>query len=170
LNTLTLVALSILPALVIVAALRDLTTMTIPNWISGLLILAFYPTAWLVGLSPMAMLIHTGVGLAALFIGAGLFALRVIGGGDAKLLAAVALWVGLAGAGGFILFTALAGGLFSLVLIAARGRIQPSPARTPDWLMRLLQPKGDIPYGVAIAIGALAAFPSSGPMAAFGLA
>ncbi|MBU2116421.1 MAG: prepilin peptidase, partial [Alphaproteobacteria bacterium] len=80
--------LSLLPALVIAAGLKDLTSMTIPNWISGILVIGFFPAALAVGLAPMAMATHVGVAIAALFVGAGMFALRWIGGGDAKLIAA----------------------------------------------------------------------------------
>jgi prepilin peptidase CpaA len=152
-------ALSIFPALVIAAALSDLTTMTIPNKISAALILAFYPTALLAGLSPMAILACTGVGIAALVVGAVMFALRWIGGGDAKLLAAAGLWLGAAGIGPFLLWTAVVGGLFGLSLIFVRFWAQPYAGHVPRWVGRLLEPKGDIPYGIAIAAGGLAAFP-----------
>lgn len=160
-DTLTLLLLSILPGLVIAAGLRDLTTMTIPNRISALLVLGFFPTAFAVGLSPMTVLANVGVAAAALFLGAGMFALRWIGGGDAKLLAAACLWLGLSGSAMFLLWTGMAGGLFCLTLIVARSGFQYYSLGGPDWVVRLMQPRGDIPYGVAIAAGALAAFPSS---------
>lgn len=159
--------LSVLPVLVIAAGLNDLTTMTIPNWISLGLMIAFVPAALSVGLPVSSIAIHFGVALAALFVGAGLFALRLLGGGDAKLMAAVCLWLGLDGALVFVLFTAVAGGLFSLALVMARGAPGMEAVGGPAWVSRLLQPKGDIPYGVAIAIGALAAFPSSAVVRAF---
>jgi prepilin peptidase CpaA len=84
-----------------------------------------------------------------------------LGGGDAKLLAAASLWVGPAGAAPFVVFTALAGGALALALMAARTVAAP-PEKGPEWLRRALTPKGDIPYGVAIAAGALAAFPGAG--------
>jgi len=166
-DTVTLLLLSILPCLVIVAGLRDLTTMTIPNWISGLLILGFFPTAFMVGLSPMTVAIHVGVAMAGLFIGMGLFSLRFIGGGDAKLMAAASLWLGLTGSGLFVLWTGVVGGVFCLALMFARFSLQPYFMRAPGWVVTLMNPKGDIPYGVAIAAGALMAFPSSGLLLAF---
>ncbi|WP_122466016.1 MULTISPECIES: A24 family peptidase [Brevundimonas] len=159
-DTLILLCLSILPAVAIAAALKDLTTMTIPNWMSLVLIAAFFPTAWVVGIAPMSVLVHVGVAVVALFVGAGMFALRWIGGGDAKLLAAACLWMGLGGTLPFLLFTGMAGGVFCLALISARAQL-PYAAGGPGWLSRLLTPKADIPYGVAIAIGALMAFPMS---------
>lgn len=158
---LTLIVLSTLPCLVIAAGLHDLTTMKIPNWISGLVILFFFPAAFLVGLSPMTVAVHFGVAVVALLVGMGLFAMRVIGGGDAKLMAAVCLWLGLTGSAMFILWTALAGGVVCLVLIFARRDLRPHVIGAPAWVDTLLEPKGDLPYGIAVAIGALMAFPSS---------
>lgn len=159
--------LAILPALAIVAALKDLTSMKIPNWISGLLILGFFPTALLLGLPPTAFAVHLGVAAAALLIGMGLFALNFLGGGDVKLMAAACLWLGLSGSGVFVLATAVIGGAFCLLLLLARSYLQPYAARGPGWLTRLMEPRGDIPYGVAIAAGALVAWPASPLMTAF---
>jgi len=166
-SALQLLLLAVLPALVIVAGLKDLTSMTIPNWISGLLILVFFPTALLLGLTPMEIAIHAGVAVVALLIGMALFALRFLGGGDVKLMAAACLWLGAAGSGVFVLWTALVGGAFCLVLILARAHLRPYVAAGPDWLFQLMEPRGDIPYGVAIAIGALIAWPASPLMTAF---
>lgn len=155
--------LSIMPVLVIVAGLHDLITMKIPNWISGLLILAFFPAALALGVTWSVVGLSVGLAVAALFVGAGMFALRWLGGGDAKLLAAVMLWLGLPGALPFLLFTAMAGGGLCLVLILARAHLQLYTVAGPAWIGRLLEPKGDVPYGVAIAIGALLAYPA-GPL------
>ncbi|HZV84329.1 MAG TPA: prepilin peptidase [Brevundimonas sp.] len=164
---LTLILLAALPALAITGGLWDLTSMKIPNWISGALVLLFFPAALVVGLPPMTVAIHLGVGALALFTGAGMFALRWIGGGDAKLMAASCLWLGLSGSGMFLLYTGLMGGLFCLVLMFARSYSQPYLAGAPQWLTQLMEPKGDIPYGVAIAAGALIAYPASPLLAAF---
>ncbi len=166
-SMLALALLAVLPALTITAGLTDLTSMKIPNWISGLLILGFFPAAFAVGLSPAEVGMHVGVGLAALFAGAALFALRWIGGGDAKLLASGCLWFGLSGSALFLLWTGIVGGLFCVTLIFARQWGAPYVAGAPGWVSRLMEPKGDIPYGVAIAIGALLAFPASPLVQAF---
>lgn len=161
------VLLAAMPALVIAGGLHDLTTMKIPNWISGALILAFFPAALAVELPLSEMAIHLGVALVALFVGAGMFALRWIGGGDAKLMASACLWLGLAGSGMFLLWTGLVGGLFCLMLIFARSHLRPYVGNGPGWVVHLMEPKGDIPYGVAIAAGALMAWPESPLMLRF---
>jgi prepilin peptidase CpaA len=149
-------------ALVIAAALKDLSSFTIPNWISAALTLAFAPAALLLGLSLGAIGYHVAVGVGALVLAATMFALGWIGGGDAKLMAAAALWVGLGGAAPFLLYTALAGGALALSLVALRSAwIRPLAEAGPTWARRLATPGEAAPYGVAIAIGALAAFAGS---------
>lgn len=164
---LTPLLLSAFPALVIMGALRDVTTMTIPNRISLALIVLFFPAAFAVGLPFSEVASNVGVGMVALVVGMVMFALRWVGGGDAKLLAAAALWLGLPAASHFLLWTGLAGGLFAVALMQARAYCQPYASRGPRWIGRLLEPKGDIPYGVAICAGALAAFPHSALFAGF---
>lgn len=166
-DMLILVTLSVMPALTVVAGLKDITSMTIPNWISAALVIGFFPAALAVGLPPIAILSHVGIGVAALVIAMVLFALRVFGGGDAKLMAATCLWMGLAGTGPFVLWTAALGGLFGLFLILARQYAQPMIIGAPAWVGTLMKPKGDIPYGVAIAAGALMAYPASPLVEAF---
>jgi prepilin peptidase CpaA len=151
----------ILPVLAVIAALHDLTTMKIPNWISAVLIVAFFPAAFVLGLPLGVVGASVGLAIAMLVVGMGMFAANWIGGGDAKLLAASMLWMGVSGSVPFVLYTALVGGGFCLLLMTARSHLPFFAQTGPGWVMRLMQPKGDIPYGVAIAIGALLAYPSS---------
>lgn len=147
--------------LVVIAAIRDLTTFTIPNWISLALAAAFAPAALAVGTPLPAIGLSALVGVAMLAVGIVMFALRWIGGGDAKLMAAASMWLGLQGLGPFVLFTGLAGGALALTLLAARSSwVRPFAAVGPGWVDRLATPGGATPYGVAIAVGALAAFPA----------
>jgi len=165
-----LAAVVLLPfaALTIVAALRDVTTMTIPNWISLALVAAYVPAAVVLQL-PLSQVGMAVIALVACLAGGiAMFALRWIGGGDAKLFAACALWVGWAGLTPFIVYTGLAGGVLTLTLLAGRRAAEVYAVRGPGWVDRLLSPGGDIPYGVAIAAGALAALPETPLMQAFG--
>lgn len=156
-----IVALSLFPAVMIAAALSDLATMTIPNRLSVVLLAGFIPAALLSGATLPTLGLCLAIGLAGLVAGAAMFALGWIGGGDAKITAAAGLWLGLSGAPSFLAFTAVAGGLFGLSVLFARKWAQPWAVSGPAWMGRLLEPRGDIPYGVAIALGALAAFPQS---------
>jgi len=161
-HTLQLLLLGIFPAMVIIGGLKDVTSFTIPNWISGVLIAGFGLAALSVGLPWQTVLVCFGVGVVGLLVAMGMFALGWIGGGDAKLFAAAALWLGWTAAGPFILITGLAGGALALALLGMRSVwVRPLTTRGPEWVGRLARPGGDAPYGVAIAIGALAAFPHS---------
>jgi prepilin peptidase CpaA len=161
----TLAALGVFPVLMITAALCDIATMTIPNRISLVLVPAFFAAALLARLSPEAMAWHAGVGVAALIVMAGCFAMGWVGGGDAKLLAAASLWAGPGATFSLVAATAVAGGALALGLLLAR-ELPWLYGRGPQWLRRLLTRNGAIPYGVAIAAGALVAFPASGLLAA----
>lgn len=163
------VLLLIFPLVLIAAALRDLTSFTIPNWMSGLLIVAFFPTAVALGLSLPQVGAHAAVGALALGFGVIMFALRWIGGGDAKLFAAAGLWLGWAAAGPYLFYTAVAGGALALALIGLRSMwMRALVDNGPGWIGRLATPGESTPYGVAIAVGAMAAFPSSALMRAWG--
>lgn len=154
----------IFPILLVIAALKDVLSFTIPNWISGALLLAFPLAAWSAGLSWGEAAQHSAVGGVALLAGMGLFALNWIGGGDAKMLSASALWLGLPAIGPYLLWTALAGGALAVGLVLARKAAAQLPAVAgggPKWVGALLSPKGDVPYGVALCVGALLAFPQS---------
>lgn len=153
------IVLGLFAALVIGAAVRDLSSFTIPNWISLALAAAFAPAALLAGVSLPDIGVSFGVGVGVLVLGAGMFAFGWIGGGDAKLMASAALWVGLRGLVPFAVYTALAGGLLALSLVALRSAwLRPLAAAGPAWTQRLATPGEAAPYGVAIAVGALAAF------------
>ncbi len=154
------------PLLLIYAAWHDVSTMTIPNWVSIVLAVTFVPAALTAGLSFEEIGWHLLFGAGVLIACAALFYLNVFGGGDAKVIAAASLWTGLAGSGPFVLGMAIAGGALAAVLIVLRRmKIQTTKA----WLARLLSPEEGAPYAVAIAAGALLAAPSS-PVLAAGLA
>jgi len=158
-------ALLVFPALVIVGAVLDLVSYRIPNWIS-LALLAGFVGAAAAGLSaglPLgAIAIDLGVGAGALAAAVVMFALRWIGGGDAKLFAASAVWLGWPALPTYLAATALAGGALALLLLSLRsGPLRPLAAAAPAWFARLAEPGENVPYGVAIAIGALAAFPGA---------
>src|SRR5436190_8982812 len=97
----------ILPALVIIAGLKDAVSFTIPNWISVAAALAFVPAAMAVGADFPAIGVHLAIGAAALAAAIGMWSLRWIGGGDAKLFGSRALWLGRPAVGLVALVTAV---------------------------------------------------------------
>jgi prepilin peptidase CpaA len=158
---LNLLVAGLFPAVVIFAALRDATTMTIPNWLCGVGALMFVPAALISGMNLGTAGIALAVGFASLVAGIGMFAARWVGGGDAKLFAVCGLWLGWPSWIEFIMWTAIAGGGLAIALIGSRKLATLCPVRMPSWTARLLSPGGDIPYGIAICVGALCAFPDS---------
>jgi prepilin peptidase CpaA len=154
------------PLLLLYAAWHDVSTMTIPNWVSIILALAFIPAAIAAGLTVEQIGMHLVFGAGVLLACAVLFYLNIFGGGDAKVIAAASLWTGLAATAPFVMGMAIAGGALAGVLIVLR-RMKLSSAK--PWLSRLMSPEEGAPYAVAIAVGAMFAAPAS-PVLAAGLA
>jgi prepilin peptidase CpaA len=153
------------------AALKDICERRIPNLLTGALA-ALYPVYVLVSPTPVAWLAALGLAAAVFFVGLGLFARALIGGGDVKLLAALSLWAGPEQFVWFILVTTLAGGVLSLIslcyrclrglveanlatrgLVPASGRPSGSPGGSTD---EIPDRSTTLPYGVAIAAGGIA--------------
>ena len=157
------------PACLLWAAKTDIESMTIPNRLTLGLAMAFVPAALLLGMTPAQWGAHLGLGLAGLIAGMALFAFRVMGGGDAKLIAAATLWLGTDGTLAFLVYTALAGGVLTLGLMWARRNLAQLAPSLPGPLGRHLEAKGDIPYGVAICVGGLLAIPHTDLLPLLGL-
>jgi prepilin peptidase CpaA len=153
------------PLLLIYAAWHDVSTMWIPNWVSIALGAAFIPTAIAAGLPMGAIGMHLVIGAIVMLACVGLFFLNVFGGGDAKVIGAASLWIGLPAMTSFVFWMALAGGLLGILLLVLR-KMNLNPTR--EWSKRLLAPETGAPYAVAIAVGALVAAPHS-PLLAAGL-
>jgi prepilin peptidase CpaA len=155
------VLLAIVGAAMIAAAVYDITTLTIPNWISAALIVLFPLVAFNADLSWAEAGIHLAVGFAALVVGVLLFAGGLIGGGDAKLFAAVSLYIGAASFGLYVFAVALAGGALAVAVIALRWAVSSGLTARIGWLQHLTQKSGALPYGVAIAAGGLFVIPAT---------
>ncbi|ESQ74899.1 prepilin peptidase [Asticcacaulis sp. AC402] len=149
------------PAYLLWAAVSDLVAMTISNRLNLVLAALFFPAAVLLGLSVGEIGIHVAVAAAALVLGMTLFALRFMGGGDAKLIAATALWLGFDGFIALLFYTAISGGALTLAIITARRLFWGWAPKLPKWLGQHLEPKTGIPYGIAICAGGLLAIPHS---------
>ncbi len=141
------------------AALNDVATLTIPNWLNLSLVILGIAALFVAGPGFEATMLHLTVALLAFLVSFALFVLGVWGGGDAKMVPAVLLWIGPAGVLPFLQWMVIAGGLLAAVLIVAR-RTLPA-ARHPRLLAMSLQPGAGAPYGVAIAAGVFMAIPSA---------
>ncbi|MDR6664808.1 prepilin peptidase [Rhizobium sp. 1399] len=151
----------ILPLCLAMAAFSDLFTMTIPNRVSLILIASFFILAPLSGLGWGVIGMHLAGAAVVFCVCFALFALNVMGGGDAKLLSATALWFGFSSSLLFLMAdVGMIGGLLTLLILLVRSQsniILAIGLPVPNSL--LLAKK--IPYGIAIAIGGFMAFPSS---------
>jgi prepilin peptidase CpaA len=101
-------------------AATDLLTMTIPNRLSIALCAAFFVLAPVAGLGWHDILSNMGAGAALLLVGIFLFSLGWLGGGDAKILAAAALWLGFDHLVMFLAYTAAFGGALAMAILAYR--------------------------------------------------
>ncbi|UVC08697.1 prepilin peptidase [Rhizobium sp. TH2] len=157
----TAAILVIFPLCMAMAACSDLLTMTIPNRLSVILIASFLAVAPFAGLSLQDMLMHLaggGIVFAACFA---LFAFGIMGGGDAKILAASALWFGFdQSLLVYIIYVSVFGGLLSLAIISMRSQhdmIMTYGIPVPRTMMHAKK----VPYGIAIGAAAFIAYPSS---------
>jgi prepilin peptidase CpaA len=167
---LDLARLLMFPALMAFAAASDLFSMTISNRVSLGLAAGFLLLAVLSGMEPTAILSHVGAGAVVLLIAFLCFAMGWIGGGDAKIAAAAALWFGFGHLMNYLLYASLFGGALTLLLIQFRQWPLPYPLATQAWLLRLHAKESGIPYGIALAIGALMIYPDTEWVKAINLA
>jgi prepilin peptidase CpaA len=154
-----LMAIAILPPLALLAAASDVAHLKIPNAVTAALALLFFPAALAGSISVSAIAVHLAAGLGALVLGFLFFTRNWVGAGDAKLFAALALWMGWPGTVEFALITALMGGALTLALLFARKAVGFVPsARLLNAIERRTK---HIPYGVALAGGALVTYPQT---------
>ncbi len=145
--------------IVTIAAIYDAATLTIPNWISLVLVALFPVVALCSGSDFTEIGIHLSIGFAALLAGMILFAFNLIGGGDAKFFAAVSLFVGLSDLASYVVVVVFAGGLLALLIVGAK-KIS-GFGLSMDWFLKRTRDGAVIPYGIAIAAGALVVLPET---------
>ena len=141
-------------ALLATLAVSDLRRRRLPNAIVAAFAALYFAQAWIAGVDRTGLATHVAMGLAALVLAAALFRFGWLGGGDAKLVGAVFLWSGPALATTVFFIVSLIGLMLGLTQIAI-GRMQRDRAAAPThaWLA----PARGVPYGVALAVGGVAA-------------
>lgn len=158
----------IFPLCMAIAAFTDLFEMKIPNAIPLVLLAGFAAFALLLGISLPVAGMHLAAGLIVFFCCFALFAINVMGGGDAKLLTAAAVWYGFnISLVEFLIEVAIFGGLLTLAILLLRSQANTVMAlglRLP----RSLIVEKKIPYGIAIAVGGFCSFLSA-PLVAIAL-
>ena len=158
-------SIALLPTLMIVAALSDLMSFRIPNWLTVVTALLFFPMALLTGMPLVEFGWHVAAGLILFALGFALFSFGLFGGGDAKLMAAAGLWFGTGETMPFLVATVLAGGALAIAValwslfMAVIDIHGPSQETSLGKAARALKPK--LPYGLALAVGAIIAYPQT---------
>jgi prepilin peptidase CpaA len=146
-------------ALCVFAAMHDVNRLTIPNWLNLALAGLFVPAAAISGVPMEIIGGHLMVAALAFMVAFGLFAFNIFGGGDAKMIPAVMLWLGPDAGITFVFVMALTGGAFALLILSVR-RLIPAVA-LPGLIRAPFEENAGVPYGVAIAAGVLVAAPAS---------
>jgi prepilin peptidase CpaA len=112
----------------------------------------FFVDALVIGMPAKAILAHVVLSLAVLLICAGLFAAKMLGGGDAKLAAVVFLWVGASLSVLALTLISLIGTVVSLVSLATQHMSQ-THRSLPLRALAMFSGKRGVPYGVALSLG-----------------
>lgn len=150
-----LLILVLFPTLVLAAAIGDALTMRIPNWLNAATALSVVPMAVLAGMPLDVVQWHLLAGVVMLIFGFALFVRGYLGGGDAKLMAAAGLWVGWSALLPFVLVTTLAGGALAIIYKLWQLVRTEHVARDFAWLRKAIRADLELPYGIAIAVGAM---------------
>jgi prepilin peptidase CpaA len=163
------IRLTLFPALMAFAASSDLLTMTIANRVSLSLIGGFALLAGLSGLSGAELVSHLGAAAIVLAVAFTCFACGWIGGGDAKLAAATALWLGFNHLFDYLVYASILGGALTLLIVQFRTLPLPRILIGKEWAERLHREGGGVPYGIALAAAALLIYPQTEWMTALAL-
>lgn len=157
----SMIALLLFPFCMALAASSDLLTMRISNKLVLFMVASFIVVALAINLPMQQFAMHLTCALVVLAVGFGFFALRWIGGGDAKLAAATTLWLGFGLTLPYLVYAALLGGALTLAILALR-RMPLNPLLTRfRWLERLHDRKSGVPYGIALAAAGLMTYSNS---------
>ena len=151
----------IFPFTMALAAFMDLFTMTIPNRLSLALTAAYFALAIMLGIPASSILSNMSCGFAVLALAFALFSMGWVGGGDAKLAAASALWLGWSLLLQYGLMVSLIGGAVTLGFIVMHRTPLPVMLKRFAWIVRLHESTKVIPYGIALSIGGLLIYPQS---------
>ena len=159
---LVIVVLVLFPLLMAYSAASDLLTMTISNRVSIALVLGFAAVALASGMPAATLLtMHLACGAAVLVLTFALFAFGWIGGGDAKLAASTAVWLGWANLYEYGLAASVLGAALTLGILMLRKRDLPAVLATRAWAVRIHTAGNGVPYGIALAAAGLALYPDT---------
>jgi len=162
------IRLLVFPSLMAFAASSDLLTMTISNRISLALVAGFLALAAASGMNLHDIGMHFLAGGIVLVLTFICYARGWVGGGDAKLASATALWFGFEHVWDYLLWASLLGGVLTLLIMRFRQLPLPYALGRHAWIARLHDRDNGVPYGIALALAALTIYPYTEWMKAAG--
>lgn len=152
----------VFPFCMVFAAISDVMSMKISNLVPLVLLGSFVCVAPLTGMAPADFGMHIAAGLAVLGVTFGLFAFGAMGGGDAKLMAATAVWMGLGPSLlTYLLVAAVFGGQLTLAILMFRKSPYHDLAYYSGFLRNFAADVKGVPYGIALGAGGLFAYANS---------
>jgi len=141
------------------ATIGDLRTFEVSNRVHVVVVGAFLLLLLANGFDWRMAQVHGLTGGIVLVVCFGLFSAGVVGAGDAKLLSAIALWMGWPALLPYLFYVALTGGVVGVLLILFRRRPLSPRLAGIRWVRQLHERKKDIPYAVAVSLPALFLLP-----------
>lgn len=152
----------VFPFCMVFSAVSDTLSMTIANRVPLLLLGVFLVVAPLAGMAWADIGMHLAAGALLLTITFGLFALGGMGGGDAKLIAATGVWMGLGmPLMQYLLTATILGGLLTLAILTFRSSALSHITAQNMFLRNFSKDAGGVPYGIALGLGGLMTYPTS---------
>ncbi len=159
----------VFPFCMVFAAISDTVSMTIANRVPLLLLAVFAVVAPLTGMAWIDFGWHFAAGGIVLLVTFAMFAAGGMGGGDAKLLTATAVWMGFdIQLVEYLVYSAFLGGVLTLGILSYRGSVLATFTSRNMFLRNFADGQGGVPYGIALGIGGLLTYPSS-PLAVWAM-
>ena len=159
----------VFPAIMAWAAASDLLTMRISNHLVLVLLAAFAVMVPVSGMPLEQLGSHALAGGVVLVVAFSFFAFGWIGGGDAKLAAVTAPWLGWSLLLPYLVYSALLGGALTLVILGLRRWPLPAALTSVGWVDRLHDAGTGVPYGIALAAAGMLVYSDSFVFRAFAL-
>jgi len=152
----------VFPFCMVFAAISDMLSMTIANRVAIILVATFAVVAPLTGMDWTAYAWHFAAFLIVLLVTFSLFALGGMGGGDAKLLAATALYMGMSiQLVQYLVISAFIGGVLTIAILSFRASALSVYTGRNLFLRNFTDAQKGVPYGIALGAGGLLAYPAS---------
>ena len=152
----------VFPFCMVFAAVSDAVSMTIANRVSVVLVVTFAAIAPLTGMDWQSYGWHFAAAVMVLAVTFTMFAIGGMGGGDAKLMAATALWMGFnLNLLGYLVTSAFFGGVLTLAILSYRKSPLADMTGSNLFLRHFANPQVGVPYAVALGLGGLWCYPDS---------